>query len=245
MWLALLILLLTLFHSVVRVVGYSRVAEKIYQLYFSLVSNPIVHERQKYKKETLRLRTQLRATNAHDEFAKWAKIRRKLDASTSKYDKLSSDLAFQRTGIQVKTALALRVGLYLSRGILLIGYGRSAVIVPPSGWMGPLGPLLSLPFAPSGSISVPVWMMVCHKVVGMGEQMLIESYQSIRDGKQNQREEGEEEEKEEGEEGVYSTTRQGRSLSTLSDAPQVTISQEPEENHTAHPSDTTTFSSTS
>ncbi|RKP12826.1 hypothetical protein BJ684DRAFT_20649, partial [Piptocephalis cylindrospora] len=88
MWLALLILLLAILTSVIRVVGYTRVAEKLYQTYFSLVPNPIVLERQKYKRETLRLRGQLRATNAHDEFAKWAKIRRKLDASTNKYDQL-------------------------------------------------------------------------------------------------------------------------------------------------------------
>jgi hypothetical protein len=49
-----------------------------------------VHQRNLKKREALKLRTALRGINAQDEFAKWAKCRRRMDAAISDYDTLST-----------------------------------------------------------------------------------------------------------------------------------------------------------
>ena len=46
-------------------------------------------EQQTLRLEVLRLRKDLRATSAQDQFAKWAKMRRALDAKTGRLDVLS------------------------------------------------------------------------------------------------------------------------------------------------------------
>jgi hypothetical protein len=83
------------------------------------------------------------------------------------YDELSSTLAYEKTGFELWTTLGLRV-------LVLFLFRSSPAFYPPKGWLDPILPILSLPFAPSGSVSVAVWFVVCTQIV----EMIVRIYRS-------------------------------------------------------------------
>ncbi|KAJ2853077.1 GET complex subunit get1 [Coemansia asiatica] len=99
-----------------------------------------------------------------DQFAKWAKLRRKLDAASASFERVSGELAIERTAFELYVNLVLRVLIYGSRAILNIYNYRVAVFYVPANWYYPVLWFLSLPSAPMGSVSVTVWSFACNRV---------------------------------------------------------------------------------
>ena len=108
------------------------------------------------KTEVDSLEKQLHNTSAMDEFAKWAKIRRELDAVMKKYQELQSGESMKKLTVQIKVTS----GLWVLTTIMHIGcsmYFRSDPMFYMPKLLGPLNDWLHLPFAPFGSVSVVVW----------------------------------------------------------------------------------------
>ncbi|KAI9594410.1 CHD5-like protein-domain-containing protein [Syncephalis fuscata] len=167
MHLATLILLLVITSTWIHIIGYGRLGTKLYEWRRQFLKDNKYDQQRQCKRNVLKLKNQLRQTSPHDEFAKWAKIRRRLDKTVGEYDELSSSLAYERTGFQIRAAIGLRVLLWVARIFVLVWYRSEPVFYPPTGWLDPIVPLLSLPMAPSGSVSVAVWLLVCTQVVDL------------------------------------------------------------------------------
>jgi len=104
-------------------------------------------------------------TSSQDQFAKWAKLRRKVDKGLVDLEKLNSELASARTkfGVQFKTGLWLLTG----GAQFFVGwwYRKQPVFFLPPGWLGPATWWLALPWAPKGSVSCGAWQMACRRVI--------------------------------------------------------------------------------
>ncbi|KAK9763572.1 GET complex subunit get1 [Basidiobolus ranarum] len=162
---ALVVLLVALTCELIQYVGYSYFVSQCYKLYKLAIQKSSVVELRKYKKEIIELKTKLRQTSSQDEFAKWARIRRKLDAATSKYDKLATDLAYDKTGFEVKMSIGSRVVLYGARILVVLWYRYEPMFYLPQGWFSPITFVFSYPAAPTGSVSVLFWFLICQRVV--------------------------------------------------------------------------------
>ncbi|KAJ2011731.1 GET complex subunit get1, partial [Coemansia sp. S85] len=121
-------------------------------------------ERIELKDGIILLRRDLRSVSSVDEFARWAKMRRRLDALSAKFERVSSDLAIERTAFELYVNLVLRVVVYGSRAVINIYNYRTPVFYVPANWFYPVLWFLSLPTAPMGSVSVSVWSFACNRV---------------------------------------------------------------------------------
>lgn len=140
-------------------------------------------EQRKLRADVFATKQQLAKTSSQDEFAKWAKLRRKVDKGIADLDKLSMfPFLFSRSAL---TRLLLTTTPFttdgtlsssrttftlLFKGLMFIlttllpfavtsYYGKTPIFwLPPGGnWFGPLGWFLSLPRAPAGSVSSTMW----------------------------------------------------------------------------------------
>ncbi|KAJ2822331.1 GET complex subunit get1, partial [Coemansia furcata] len=145
-------------------IGFSAVASALWDTYCKAVGNQKAAERIELKDGIVLLRRDLRSVSSVDEFAKWAKMRRRLDALSAKFERVSSDLAIERTAFELYVNLVLRVIVYGSRAVLNIYNYRTPVFYVPANWFYPVLWFLSLPTAPMGSVSVSVWSFACNRV---------------------------------------------------------------------------------
>lgn len=114
----------------------------------------------------LQTKADLQATSSQDQFAKWAKLRRKLDKEVADLEALSMSLCrsvklsaetgldgsitSQKAGAQTMVTAALFVLTTAAPFVYTSVHSKSAVFYPPRGWFGPFERFLSLPFGPAG-----------------------------------------------------------------------------------------------
>ncbi|KAJ1786110.1 GET complex subunit get1, partial [Coemansia sp. RSA 2399] len=150
-FLILTVFILEAVSALVDGVGYGAIATMLWNTYCSVTGNKKASERLELKDSIIQLRRDLRAVSSVDEFARWAKMRRRLDAVSSKFEKTSSDLAIERTAFELYINLVLRAVIYGLRALVSIYNYRRAVFYVPENWFYPVLWFLSLPAAPMGS----------------------------------------------------------------------------------------------
>jgi len=124
------------------------------------------------KKSILQDQTQLAQTSSQDEFAKWAKLRRKVDKGLSDLENLNAEQSAKRNAISLKFNTVLWV---LTSGLQLFimwWYRKEAVFYVPRGWYGPAEWLLALPSAPRGAVSCTTWQMACQRTIKVVERVV-------------------------------------------------------------------------
>ncbi|KAJ1916359.1 GET complex subunit get1 [Tieghemiomyces parasiticus] len=150
MYLLLFILALSFVTELCHSIGYSNLVTQLWHLYRQSRFSKEVRAQQKLKQDIIRLQNELRQTTAQDEFAKWAKIKRRLDKDMAAYDAQTSDAAFAKSAFEIKVTIALRILLYGSRTFVVFWYRSAPVFFLPSRWFNPIGWFLSFPLAPAG-----------------------------------------------------------------------------------------------
>ncbi|GAB5586724.1 GET complex subunit get1 [Umbelopsis nana] len=164
MLLATFILLLVITTESILWLGYAYITALAYDLYCKVSTDESVVRQRKLRKQVLQLRTELSQTSSQDQFAKWAKIRRKCDSATDSLEKTNSEIAFKRTQFEVKVKGILYFVVHGSQVLMVMWFRKNPVFYLPYGWFGPASWLLSMPFAPRGSVSVAVWFAACRRV---------------------------------------------------------------------------------
>jgi hypothetical protein len=134
----------------------------------------------------VRLKRELQATSAQDQFAKWAKVQRQHDKAMADYDKkgtvrtISYAVRQSETLTSIFTAQGLKdfestfnkvvnalrwLGVQGLRFLLQTYYQKTPMYWLPRGWVPYWGEwLLSFPRAPVGSVSIQVWFGACMAV---------------------------------------------------------------------------------
>ncbi|WFD48472.1 GET complex subunit get1 [Malassezia furfur] len=165
---ALLIFLVSLVNQTITWLGRDKLQEVCYKLYARVVNYSAYRKLNASKKELFATRQEMNATSAQDQFAKWAKLRRKVDKLTSEVEAqnkvISSgqfffSLLFKALMFVLNMAIPWMLSSYFSKTPMFY--------LPPGDWFGPLGYVFSFPKAPVGAVSTTVWTMVCGRVLSL------------------------------------------------------------------------------
>uniref|UniRef100_A0A8C5DDI3 Guided entry of tail-anchored proteins factor 1 n=1 Tax=Gouania willdenowi TaxID=441366 RepID=A0A8C5DDI3_GOUWI len=103
-----------------------------------------------------------------DEFARYARLERKINKTT---DKLKTHVK-SRTAQQAKMKWVVNIVFYILQAALMISliwkYYSDPVTVVPSRWIAPLERLVAFPTGVAGGVGITCWLVVCNKVVTLG-----------------------------------------------------------------------------
>ncbi|KAF9419189.1 GET complex subunit get1 [Podila epigama] len=186
MQLAFGVLLVVLLTELIGLIGKTQTTTWAYDLYLKIVHKDRVAKQRQLKKEVLTLKNELSRTSSQDEFAKWAKLRRKMDSKIADLEKLTSDLHVSKAAFEIKFKGLL---WFITSGIqfIMVAWYRCVpVFYLPGGWFGPAEFILSLPFAERGSVSIAIWFFVCRKFITVTASNIAEFVPSVKKLKADQ-----------------------------------------------------------
>lgn len=152
----------------VNTIGATTIDNLIWNIYLKLPTSlhQTAQEQSKLKREVVQLKREMNNTSSQDEFAKWAKLRRRHDKALSDYEALNQELSSKKSSFDwfIKTARWLSTtGVKI---FIQFRYSKTPVFALPGGWLPyPVEWVLSFPRAPQGSVSVQVWNSVCATAV--------------------------------------------------------------------------------
>ncbi|KAI9674362.1 MAG: GET complex subunit get1 [Trizodia sp. TS-e1964] len=177
--LLILVLLLQLAIHLINTLGSSAIASLLWTLYTRLPTptSRATSEFRKLQREYLVVRKDLHATSSQDEFAKWAKLRRQ-------HDKLLGELESRKTALEAGKASFERyaggarwVATNGFKFFLQTWFARQPLFWLAPGWFPwYVEWVLAFPRAPTGSVSVQVWVMACASVVQLVSDAVARAY---------------------------------------------------------------------
>ncbi|XP_023711375.1 tail-anchored protein insertion receptor WRB isoform X2 [Cryptotermes secundus] len=126
--------------------------------------------------EILAIQREMSCTSAIDEFAKHARLQRRLN-------KVQEELQSRvnaRLSQNVKLNLVITYGAQVLMGLLMLfliwNYKYTPVIVVPEKWLLPFGSIISWPTDTAGGISITVWIVIA----GTAARMATASLKSLK-----------------------------------------------------------------
>ncbi|GAA6022298.1 hypothetical protein JCM8202_002016 [Rhodotorula sphaerocarpa] len=169
MELLLKLLLTTLVVEAIGWIGSDALANLVYTPFA-----PASKAQKQQKADILKLRAELAATSAQDEFSKWARLRRKLDKAVQDLEQSNSGTNAHKQQFAATFKKVLWV-LTTVLPFIQSSYHRSSpVFFLPEQWFGPLAWWLSLPSAPRGALAVTVWSMACRRSLQAVKNAVVE-----------------------------------------------------------------------
>ncbi|KAG7483690.1 guided entry of tail-anchored proteins factor 1 [Megalops cyprinoides] len=116
------------------------------------------------------MKKELSTISMMDEFARYARLERKINKMT---DKLKTHVK-SRTAQQAKIKWVVNIVYYVLQAALMISliwkYYADPVTVLPSKWIAPLERLVAFPSGVAGGVGITTWLVVCNKVVAIALQ---------------------------------------------------------------------------
>ncbi|KKZ62355.1 protein GET1 [[Emmonsia] crescens] len=146
------------------------ITSQLWLLYIKLPTGTshIAREQRRLKLDVVQLKREMNATSSQDEFAKWAKLRRRhdkaLEAYEAKNDQLTqSKSSFDMTIKSVRWAATSGLMLFLQ-----FWFSKTPIFTLPPGWIPwQVEWVLSFPRAPIGTVSIQIWGGACATVVAL------------------------------------------------------------------------------
>ncbi|KAJ6094733.1 hypothetical protein PENARI_c017G08042 [Penicillium arizonense] len=154
----------------VNTIGASTIDNLLWLLYLRLPTPTArkARKQQQLKREVLEQKRDMNSVSSQDQFAKWAKLRRRHDKTMEEYEAMNKALTSQKTSFDwsVKTARWLSTnGLKI---FLQFWYSKTPVFALPEGWFPYYVQwIVSFPRAPLGSVSIQVWSSVCAAAIAL------------------------------------------------------------------------------
>ncbi|XP_069058677.1 guided entry of tail-anchored proteins factor 1 [Pleurodeles waltl] len=113
------------------------------------------------------MKLELSAISMMDEFARYARLERKINKMT---DKLKTHVK-SRTAQLAKVKWVISIVFYIFQAALMVSliwkYYSEPVTVLPSRWIAPLERLVAFPTGVAGGVGITCWLVVCNKVVAI------------------------------------------------------------------------------
>ncbi|KAJ3253626.1 GET complex subunit get1 [Boothiomyces macroporosus] len=125
---------------------------QVFNLQQHLFNSKSTIQIQKLKSELLATRKELLQTSAQDEFAKWAKLKRKFDKLTVEYDECAKSIAGKKEVTVTFVSWGLPGLLWAFQILLLVIWRAEPVFYIPEQWFGPITNWLKFPFAPEDQL---------------------------------------------------------------------------------------------
>ncbi|CAK38523.1 protein get1 [Aspergillus awamori] len=148
----------------VNTIGASTIDNLLWLLYLKVPTSTSkkYKEQNRLKREVVQLKRDMNNTSSQDEFAKWAKLRRKHDKTMEEYEAINKQLVSQKTSFDWGVKIVRWFGTSGLKFFLQFWYSKTPVFHLPEGWLPYyVAWLLSFPRAPMGSVSIQIWSNVC------------------------------------------------------------------------------------
>ncbi|OKL58966.1 Protein get1 [Talaromyces atroroseus] len=178
--LLLLVFFLQLAIYIINTIGASTIDNLLWLLYLRSPF-PISKDARKnseLKRDVVQLKREMNATSSQDEFAKWAKLRRRHDKAMDEYEAMNRSLNSRKTSFQFSIKTARWLSTTGLRFFLQFYYTKTPVFELPAGWFPyPVEWILSFPRAPLGSVSNQVWGSACAAAITLVGDMIVAALQ--------------------------------------------------------------------
>ncbi|PYH36548.1 guided entry of tail-anchored proteins factor 1 [Aspergillus neoniger CBS 115656] len=148
----------------VNTIGASTIDNLLWLLYLKVPTSTSkkYKEQNRLKREVVQLKRDMNNTSSQDEFAKWAKLRRKHDKTMEEYEAINKQLSSQKTSFDWGVKIVRWFGTSGLKFFLQFWYSKTPVFHLPEGWLPYyVAWVLSFPRAPMGSVSIQIWSNVC------------------------------------------------------------------------------------
>ncbi|KAM3935842.1 guided entry of tail-anchored proteins factor 1 [Leptodactylus fuscus] len=124
-------------------------------------------QEQQMRSDIQNMRQELSSISMMDEFARYARLERKINKMT---DKLKTHVK-SRTGQLAKIKWVVSIVFYVLQAALMISliwkYYSEPVTKLPSKWIAPLERLVAFPTGIEDGVGITCWLVVCNKVVAI------------------------------------------------------------------------------
>ncbi|RSH82298.1 GET complex subunit get1 [Saitozyma podzolica] len=171
--LALLIFLVVFLTQLVAWVGKSVLQELAFSAYSRFFLSGYSSKQRSLRKQVLEDKAELARTSSQDEFAKWAKLKRKVDKGLADLEKINNSLGSSKSSFSLRFSSVLWLFTTGAQLVLVWWYRKQPVFYLPPGWVPyPVAWVLSFPSAPLGSVSSGAWGAVCKRVLTTGEEIV-------------------------------------------------------------------------
>ncbi|KAM9539028.1 guided entry of tail-anchored proteins factor 1-like isoform 2-T2 [Salvelinus alpinus] len=140
---------------------------KVTTILLSKVFQKNVEDEMEMRAAIQAMKKELSSINMMDEFARYARLERKINKMT---DKLKTYVK-SRTGQQTKIKWVVNIVYYILQAVLMISliwkYYVDPVTVLPSKWISPLERMVAFPSGVAGGVGITCWLVVCNRVVAI------------------------------------------------------------------------------
>ncbi|PGH20819.1 protein GET1 [Polytolypa hystricis UAMH7299] len=166
--LLLVILLLHIVTYLINTIGASTIDSLLWLLYIKLPNrvSETAREQQRMKLEVVQLKREMNATSSQDEFAKWAKLRRRHDKALEQYETKNKALSEQKSSFDMAIKSVRWTSTTGLKLFLQFWYSKTPMFDLPREWLPwQVEWVLSFPRAPLGTVSIQIWGGACATVV--------------------------------------------------------------------------------
>ncbi|KAJ3109675.1 vacuolar protein sorting-associated protein 45 [Phlyctochytrium planicorne] len=125
---------------------------KTYRLFRTILPSQFTKKITALRTECITVKKEMDSTSAMDEFAKWAKLRRRFDKLFAEMESSGKIEAADRASFERSVSWGLWAVMWIFQTYLIISYSAEAMFFVPYSWTGPFGFILSLPWAPRGKM---------------------------------------------------------------------------------------------
>ncbi|KAF2185642.1 hypothetical protein K469DRAFT_750351 [Zopfia rhizophila CBS 207.26] len=177
--LLLVVFVLQLVLHLINTVGANTINQLLWILYnkFPTPTSKAANEAPRLKREVVRLKRELNAVSAQDDFAKWAKLRRQHDKAMSEFEKLDNSLRSAQNSFTTTVSSLRWLSTNGLRFFLQFWFAKQPMFWIPGGWVpGYVEWILSFPRAPKGSVSINIWGIACASVISLVGEAIQATY---------------------------------------------------------------------
>ncbi|KAJ5790405.1 uncharacterized protein N7518_007416 [Penicillium psychrosexuale] len=159
----------------VNTVGASTVDGLLWLLYLKLPTSTsqTARKQQELKRQVLEQKHEMNSTSSQDEFAKWAKARRRHDKTMEEYEALNKTLTSEKSSFDWTVKIARWISTNGLKMFLQFWYSKTPVFPLPEAWFPYYVEwIVSFPRAPLGSVSIQVWSNVCATSIAFAAELV-------------------------------------------------------------------------
>ncbi|CAH7684802.1 WRB/Get1 family [Phakopsora pachyrhizi] len=164
----------------IRWIGQTRLNDWAHSFFLLATRSKLSKDRKKLKSEILKTKLEFQSTSSQDEFAKWARLRRKMDKEVADLENLNKQITSARAKFSTAFSSVIwtfTTGLQL---VLVSWHRKTPVFFLPQDWFPPMIVwILGLPSAPYGAVSTTVWSMVCKRALSVISGLILDIFTMI------------------------------------------------------------------
>ncbi|KAJ3289223.1 GET complex subunit get1 [Rhizoclosmatium sp. JEL0117] len=161
-------LLLVFLYAVVATLldaNYNALASWTHSLLRLVVPSAAAAKAAKVKTELIAAKKVLNSISAQDEFAKWAKERRRHDKLETEYANLVKAQGSDKSSFERTVSWGVWIAVWALQAFIILYYRKTPMFYVPKSFVGPFASMLRWPFAPAGSVSATFWLFASKNVI--------------------------------------------------------------------------------